>query len=223
MRKNSIQGILIGIASLFLFVTPALAHVIVYPHQVGIAQTMDFTVSVPNERDTPVTKVRLLIPSGMSDVQPNTTQGWTITTKSVGKGDSEIVSEIDWSNGSIPVGQREEFIFQAQVPPQPVTLDWKAYQTYSDGTVVSWDQNPQLMANLSDAQQDALADKENKGEYSTTQVINDLSGDTMYTQTNPNEPQQPQQPSQTLQLTEIFSGLAIIIAIFALFIAIKKK
>jgi len=211
-----VLSILVGIASIFLFVTPALAHVIVYPHQVGIAQTQDFTVSVPNERDNPVTAIRLLIPSGVSDVLPNTTPGWTITTKSKGKGDSEIVSEIDWSNGSIPVGERAEFIFQAQAPAQPTTINWKAYQTYSDGTVVSWDQNPEIMIHLTDAQQDALADKENKGEYSTTQVINDLSsGDTMNTQTNT--------PSQTVQLTEIFSGIALIAAVAAFFTAVKKK
>ena len=52
------------------------------------------------------------------------------------------VTEIDWTDGNLPVGQRVDFLFQAQVPPTPTTLKWKAYQTYSDGEVVSWDQTP---------------------------------------------------------------------------------
>src|SRR5271155_724449 len=114
-KKNSFVGTVLSIMSLFLFASPAFAHVIVYPHQVGIAATQDFTVSVPNERDNPVVSVRLILPQGLSDVLPNATQGWTITTKAKGSGDNAVVTEIDWSNGSIPVGQREEFIFQAQV------------------------------------------------------------------------------------------------------------
>src|SRR5579863_3596032 len=110
--KNSLISIILGISSLFFLAFPVFAHVIVYPHQVGIAVTQDFTVSVPNERNNPVTSVRLLIPKGLLAVAPNTTQGWTITTKANGSGDNATVTEIDWSNGSIPVGQREEFIFQ---------------------------------------------------------------------------------------------------------------
>lgn len=214
MVKN-LSAFFIGIASLFLIVTPAFAHVIVYPNQAGVAATQDFTISVPNERDIPVVGVRLVLPSGLIDVSPNTTPGWKITTKSKGTGASATLSEIDWTNGSIPVGQREEFIFQAQVPPEPTTLAWKAYQKYSDGTVVSWDEDPAKVENLTDAQQDALADKENKGEYSTTQVINDLStGNVSNTTTNA--------PSQTAQLTEILSGLALILAIAALILSRKK-
>lgn len=170
--KRKTTAFLVSIFSLLTFIAiPASAHVIVSPHQVGIAATQDFTVSVPNEKDNPVTSVKLIIPKGLTDVVPNVIAGWTITTKTK----STAVTEIDWKDGSIPVGQREEFIFQAQAPSEPTTLSWKAYQTYSDGTVVSWDVNPATMEKLSDTQQDTIADKENRGEYSTTQVINDLT------------------------------------------------
>src|SRR5579862_4566036 len=110
---KKLGAILLSIVGLLtVSVTPAFAHVIVYPHQVGIAATQDFTVSVPNERDNPVTAVKLIIPKGLTDVSPNATPGWDITIKSKGSGDDAVVSEIDWNNGSIPVGQREEFIFQ---------------------------------------------------------------------------------------------------------------
>jgi len=211
-----IGSIFIGIASFFLFATPAFAHVIVYPHQVGIAATQDFTVSVPNERNNPVISVRLLVPSGLNSVLPNAVQGWTISTKSKGNGDSAIVSEIDWTDGSIPVGQREEFVFQAQAPAQQATLAWKAYQTYSDGTVVSWDVNPQKMENLSDEQQDALANKENKGEYSTTQVINDLAISNAQTAS-------VNSAVQTAQIAEFLSVIAVILATASLFVVVRKR
>ena len=214
--KIEIKAVLIGITSLFLFVTAAFAHVIVYPHQVGIAALQDFTLSVPNERDNPVVSVRLLIPNGVSLVVPDATQGWMITTKSSGSGDSANVSEIDWTDGSIPVGQREELRFQAQAPAIPTTIAWKAYQTYSDGTVVSWDVNPATVANLSDAQQDQLADKQNKGEYSTTQVINDLAASNNMTNSVNNA-------AQNAQIAEALSGIAILLGVVALYLAWRKK
>ena len=214
--KKEIKAILVGITSLFLFVTPAFAHVIVYPHQVGIAAVQDFTVSVPNERDNPVVSIRLLIPNGLTDILPNAEQGWIINTKSSGNGDNANVMEIDWTDGSIPVGQREEFVFQAQAPAQSTTIAWKAYQTYSDGTVVSWDVNPAKMASLSDAQQDQLADKENKGEYSTTQVINDLAASNAQTATI-------NSTSQSAQTAEFFSVIAVILAAAVLYLGLKKN
>lgn len=214
-RLRYISAVL-GAIGFFLCATPAFAHVIVYPHQVGIAATQDFTVSVPNERNNPVVSVRLLLPKGLSDVLPDATSGWSITTKSSGNGAAATVSEIDWTNGSIPVGQRAEFVFQAQAPAQTTTLAWKAYQTYSDGTVVSWDVNPQKMASLSDAQQDELADKENKGEYSTTQVINDLAAGNAETASL-------NAALQTAQMAEVFAAVAVIVSVAALYLTWKNR
>jgi uncharacterized protein YcnI len=216
LQKSRLISTILGAVGFLLFATPAFAHIIVTPHQVGIAVIQDFTVNVPNEKDNPVTAVRLLIPKGVSLVVPDATQGWTITTKATGRGDQANVSEIDWSGGSIPVGQREEFIFQAQAPATPTSIAWKAYQTYSDGTVVSWDVDPAKVANLSDAQQDQLADKENKGEYSTTQVINDLaSGNQATDATNAT--------LQTAQFAEGIAVIALIVSAGALYLSAKKK
>ncbi len=156
----------------FHLANPVLAHVIVFPSKVGIAKLQTFDMTVPTEKDKPTVAVKLLIPQKVTDVVPNAKQGWNINL--VKNGDN--VTEIDWTNGSLAPGQRDDFYFEAQVPPIPATLYWKAYQTYSDGTVVSWDINPESLKNLSDSQQDQLADSENKGEYSTTNVVNDLTG-----------------------------------------------
>ena len=51
------------------------------------------------------------------------------------------------------------------MPGQATELDWKAYQTYGDGTVVHWDQKP---AGSDDS-------TGNAGPYSVTKVVNDLT------------------------------------------------
>lgn len=138
----------------------ALAHVVVTPAQAGVAEELVFNVSVPNERQSDVTSIRLTLPKGVSDVAPTALAGWTISTSKSGA----EVGSITW-NGDIPVGQRQDFSFSAQMPAAAASLDWKAYQTYADGTVVHWDQKP----NGSD---DASG---NAGPYSVTNVVNDLA------------------------------------------------
>jgi|GEM_PF-488238 len=136
------------------------AHVVVRPKQVGVAVQQLFTVSVPNEKEMPVTKVRLAIPSQIKaeDVMPNAKAGWTVT-----KTDKEII----WTGGTIPTGLRDDFPFSAQVPGQETTLEWKAYQTYEDGTEVSWDQSPEQSSHGEEGG--------NTGPYSKTEVVNDVA------------------------------------------------
>jgi uncharacterized protein YcnI len=154
--------------ALVTMVVPAIAsaHVIVTPSQVGIGQELTFNISVPNEQQTPVVSLVLDIPSGVSDVVPTVKDGWTITpTMNNSTSDPEI-SVLTWTNGSIPVGQREDFSFSAQVPGTATNLDWKAYQTYGDGTIVHWDQTPNGKSD------DSVG---NAGPYSVTKVVNDLA------------------------------------------------
>lgn len=141
---------------------PALAsaHVIVTPNQVGVGASAMFNVSVPNEKQVAVTSVKLDIPPGVQDVQPDVLAGWAITTS----GSGDTVTAITWT-GNIPVGQRADFAFKAQASGSATKLDWKAYQTYADGTVVAWNQDPATKGE---------AVNNNLGPYSTTKVVNDL-------------------------------------------------
>src|SRR5215213_11794456 len=135
----------------------ATAHVLVSPDQAGVATSQLFTVSVPNERQSSVTGLRLVLPPGLQAVSPSVKAGWLVTTKPTGSGQNASISEIDWTNGSIPAGQRDDFTFSAKVVPSTaMTLQWKAYQTYADGTVVNWDQAPGTTTDESN----------NKGPYS---------------------------------------------------------
>lgn len=122
-----------------LFASSVSAHVVVKPAEVATASFQTFTVSVPNEKDVANTAVKLVIPDGLKHVTPSIKQGWTITAEKDGTDETATTKSISWTGGSIPAGFRDDFTFSAQAPAQPVDLQWKAYQTYEGGQVVSWD------------------------------------------------------------------------------------
>jgi uncharacterized protein YcnI len=158
---NKVFGsVLVVLAS----VSSASAHVIVSPTSVGVAANQTFSVSVPSEKDgMTTTALRLVMPSGLKDIMPTVHGGWSISTK---KESGDLVTEINWNGGTIPNGQRDDFTFRAQAPAKAGELAWKAYQTYSDGSIVSWDQKPMPGKEMDDA----------LTPYSVTAVVNDLTG-----------------------------------------------
>lgn len=132
---------LVLLLGLLLFVSLAsqsFAQVVVRPDTALIAQTVVFSVGVESGKVSPTTGVRLIIPPGVTNVVPNVKHGWIINT--INKG--ENISEIDWTGGTIPQGERIDFTFEATVPGQDATLAWKAYQSYENGQQVSWSQTP---------------------------------------------------------------------------------
>lgn len=168
--KKIISGVVLFLATLFL-VPSVFAHVSVKPNEVGVGKYQTFTMGVPVEKDIPTTGLRLVIPEGLQHVTPNVKPGWTISMKKSGQGEEEMVTEVSWTGGVIPAGQRDDFSFSAQVPGEATTLMWKAYQTYQDGTVVAWDQDPKAEQHK-DA--DGHADFSTMGPYSETKIVNDL-------------------------------------------------
>ncbi|HEV8600974.1 MAG TPA: YcnI family protein, partial [Patescibacteria group bacterium] len=186
--KKIISIITLG---LVLAVT-ASAHVVVKPNSAGIGAFQTFTMGVPSEKPMATVGMRLMIPEGLNFITPNVKSGWKVEVKKTKTGDQvkdddgmmvdeERISEIDWTGGSIPEGQRDEFVFSAQVPATETTLQWKAYQTYADGSVVSWDKS--VAEQPKNAQ--GKSDYSQFGPYSQTQVIDDLkAGQKSWWQTN---------------------------------------
>ena len=132
------------------------AHVTVSPSSLpqGASDAI-LTFRVPNESTTAsVVGVRIQFPLAHPIVvlNPEAGSGWdvvvhsTVLPKPITTDDgtfTSTVSEIDWSGGSIPVGQFSEFNVLAQgLPTGTPSLTFKAVQLYSDGTVVSWIQIP---------------------------------------------------------------------------------
>ena len=132
------------------------AHVTVSPSSIpqGTSDAI-LTFRVPNESATAaVTGLRVQFPLDHPIIllNPEAGSGWQATVvktalpKPVTTDDgtfSSTVSEIDWTGGTIPVGQFGEFNVLAQgIPTGTPELVFKAIQSYGDGTVVSWIEVP---------------------------------------------------------------------------------
>lgn len=156
MKTKFASFLIMTLGLLFLLTPFASAHVVVGPAQAVAGERVTFSVSVPNEKDVPVTGLKVAIPAGFDDVTPTVHSGWTIEATLT---DDKPVA-ITWSGGEIPAGQRDDFTFRAQVPAKVKELQWKAYQTYADGTTVAWDQTPS----------DTETESETSGPYSVTAV-----------------------------------------------------
>jgi uncharacterized protein YcnI len=201
IRKIASFGTTI-MALIMLVPAIASAHVIVTPNTAGVGEELVFNVSCPNEQQTPIVKLTLDMPKGVSEVVPTEKDGWMITTTSNGSTSDPEVTSITWTGttSTIPVGQREDFGFGAQVPGSATTLDWKAYQTYADGTIVHWDQTPNGKSD------DSVGDA---GPYSVTKVTDDLTATPAVT---------TKSSSNTLPL--VISVIALLVGVYGL---LRKK
>ncbi len=196
-------GILSGIMALFIG-SAASAHVVVTPRQVLTGERVTFSVSVPNEHDTPVVQVRLVIPDDLSSVRPHAKQGWNIEVTKTGEGENLSATEITWKSAgaNVPVDLKDDFLFSAKTPDTGGELKWKAYETYADGTVVAWEQDP------------ASTQTDSKP-YSITKVMS-----------------QAEQPAATSEVNDIdatakwalYTGIAgIVLGLIAISLATRKK
>lgn len=142
-------------ASTLLFAVPASAHVRLSPSTAVVGRQV-FDVRIPNEKDIPTTKVMLIVPEEVEITGVMPIPGWTHTVKKVpvesdhdemaeAEGGhaheeaTERISEITWQGGEIKDGEYMNFSINTNYTGSPTKLVWKAYQTYSDGSVVPWD------------------------------------------------------------------------------------
>lgn len=221
MKKTiKVSALVLTMAALTSIMSPvSLAHVVIRPAQVGIGAHQTFTVGVPNEKDVPTTGLRVLVPEGVTSVMPNVKPGWNIQTKTSGDDDNQKVTEIVWSNGSIPVGQRDEFYFSAKTPTSESTIVWKAYQTYADGEVVAWDQSPEDIKRIEEEKKASSAPETESehaaGPYSQTAVVNDLVADTASTTGSTVVSQD--------KTSQLMAGLALVVSFAAVALGLRKK
>ncbi|MFF4702569.1 YcnI family protein [Streptomyces sp. NPDC001288] len=143
-------------ASVLVAAGVASAHVTVHPESYAKGATDGvLTFRVPNEEDTAsTTRVQVFLPTDhpVLGVLVSPRDGWTakVTTtklkKPVKTDDgtiTEAASEITWTGGKIGAGQFEDFdVAFGQLPEDTGRLTFKTLQTYSDGKVVRWIEEP---------------------------------------------------------------------------------
>jgi uncharacterized protein YcnI len=197
MNKAIRSSIALSMSLACLIPAIASAHVEVKPSQVNVGAEQVFTTQVPNEKDLPITILRLVIPNGLTSVTPTVKPGWNIDIQQSGTGDTAKVTALTWSGGTIPPGQRDDFAFSAQAPTAAGMLNWKAYQTYQDNSVVAWDQTPSQSAS------------DSATPYSITTVIDDLKT-------------APTQATSSDTKTNIALGVAALSLLVALTVFVRK-
>ena len=136
---------------------PAAAHVTVNPNTAAPGGYSKVTFRVPNETDsTDTTKLEVNLPAdqAVASVSVKPVPGWTaVAVKSklatpIKSHDSQIteaVTKITWTaqaGAAIKPGQFQEFDVSLGPLPESGQMIFKALQTYSDGTVVRWIDEP---------------------------------------------------------------------------------
>ncbi|MDB4939878.1 MAG: nuclear export factor [Candidatus Doudnabacteria bacterium] len=210
MKKTIFAALLIAVSSLG-GIKFASAHAVVSPNQANIGEFTNFSLGVPSERASATVSVRLLMPAGLNYVTPFVKPGWKIEVKKNG----DQVQEIDWTGGAIPTEEKDQFMFSAQIPTTAGTLQWKVYQTYQDGTVISWDQDPSA-AQSKDAS--GKTDFSKVGPYSKTEIVNDLANGSIA----PGAATSSDTSAASLKKANFAATISIVALVFAIW-ALRKK
>jgi uncharacterized protein YcnI len=210
VNKVSVIGVLISIFAL-AFSSTASAHVVVKPAEVITAGFQTFTIGVPNEKDISTTSVKLTIPEGLKYVQPTQKAGWNIDIESEGTGETATVKSITWSGNEVKPGFRDDFTFSGQVPEKTTELQWKAYQTYSDGTVVSWDKES--------SGDDHESEDKNSGPFSITKVVAKTADETALNNTE----QASADAKNTAKTALYVGGAGVIVGLIGVFLGSRRK
>nr|WP_239167824.1 YcnI family protein [Catellatospora coxensis] len=146
-----------------LSAVPAAAHVTVNPKEATAGGYARLTFRVPNEKDNASTvKVEVTLPEDapFASVSVKPVPGWTAVVEKrklatpIKNHDNEITeaaSKITWTAdaaSAVKPGQFQEFDVSAGPVPEVSQIVFKALQTYSDGEVVRWIEEPKAGAEL---------------------------------------------------------------------------
>lgn len=156
LKRSALVAAVVGGLTLVL-AAPAAAHVTVNPNTATPGGYTKVTFRVPNETDTAdTTKLEVNLPADkpIASVSVKPVPGWTaVAEKSklatpIKAHDTEIteaVSKITWTaaaGSAIKPGQFQEFDVSLGPLPDSGQMIFKALQTYSDGNVVRWIDEP---------------------------------------------------------------------------------
>jgi len=115
----------------------ASAHVTVQPKEAPAGSYQVFTVRVPSEKDAATMQVKVAIPKDVNISRFEPKPDWTYEVE---KGAEDKIVSVTWKATGSGLGATEfgEFRMQGKIADDAKELNWKAYQTYSDGEVVEW-------------------------------------------------------------------------------------
>jgi uncharacterized protein YcnI len=145
------------LVAVFGFAAPAAAHVTVNPQEATQGGYARLAFRVPNESDTAsTTKLEVVLPEDapVASVSTMPLAGWTVAVEKRtvsppvevhGSQVSEVVSKITWTaaaGGGVKPGEFQEFPVSMGPLPDVQKMVFKTLQTYSDGNISRWIEEP---------------------------------------------------------------------------------
>jgi uncharacterized protein YcnI len=121
-----------GLLSVALSLTVLHAHVVVTPRESTEGAEQTYTVRVPTEGTVSTTSLELDIPAGLHVMHVASGEGFTFDVE---KQNDRIVA-ITWTR-EIKPKEFALFTFTAHNPASR-TMQWKAHQTFADGSTRHW-------------------------------------------------------------------------------------
>lgn len=123
---------LVVIILAMLCATAVSAHVVVTPREAEPGAQQTYTVRVPTEGTVPTAALELEIPAGLHVTEVASGDGFTFEVKK----EKDRIVAITWKR-EIKPKEFALFTFTAH-NPQSGTLQWKAHQTFADGSMRHW-------------------------------------------------------------------------------------
>jgi uncharacterized protein YcnI len=145
------------LVAVFGFAAPAAAHVTVNPQEATQGGYARLAFRVPNESDTAsTTKLEVVLPEDapVASVSTMPLAGWTVAVEKRtvsppvevhGSQVSEVVAKITWTaaaGGGVKPGEFQEFPVSMGPLPDVQKMVFKTLQTYSDGNISRWIEEP---------------------------------------------------------------------------------
>lgn len=197
------------VIALFFFSTLASAHVTVMPTTSTTGAWETYTVKVPVEKEMATTKITVKVPAGLEVMSYQPVPGWNYSTEKDANGKVKTFTFEATGDGILP-GQFQQFVFVAKNPEKATKAPWDAFQYYKDGSVVEW-----------------TGDEGSDSPHAITDIVKATTAD--QTQAQHNEKTQTVKPDKT-KTTEasntlplLLSGLAVLLSLAAIILAIRKK
>lgn len=147
LRRVGVAGLVMS--AVVLVSGPAWAHVSISPDSAPKGSDAVLSFNVPDESESAnTTQVAITFPTDnpIAEALVEPISGWTakVETMKVDKpiqtdagAVTEAVKSVTWSGGSIAPGQFQQFTVSVLLPDAD-SLEFRAVQTYSDGTVTHW-------------------------------------------------------------------------------------
>lgn len=207
-----------GVISLFFFSSMASAHVTVMPKTSSTGAWETYTLKVPVEKDVATTKVTVKAPQGVEIMSYQPVPGWTYSSEKDASGKVKTFT-FEATGEGIQAGQFQQFVFVGKNPEKAAKAAWDAFQYYKDGSVVEWTGDegsdaPHSITNIVTATTTDHHDSTNAEHSEKTTTHETEKTKTAVTEKTTGT-------SNSLPL--ILSGIAALLSVIALVIAIRKK